>query len=67
MLALGTVAVLAGVVTEMDLITMVTVAKVTAERRRACGALFDVGQRSPVTGQDPLAVFGPTAGAAHIR
>ena len=41
----------------MILITMVTVANVTAERRRP--ALFDVGQRSPVTGQDPLAVFGP--------
>jgi hypothetical protein len=32
----------------MILITMVTIANVTAERRRP--ALFDVGQCSPVTG-----------------
>jgi hypothetical protein len=48
MLALGTVPVLAGVVTEMDLGAMVTKAQVTPQRSRP--ALFDVDQRSPVTG-----------------
>jgi len=48
MLALGTMPVLARVVTEMDLIAMLTVAQVTAQGR--CPALFDIGHRSPVTG-----------------
>jgi hypothetical protein len=55
-LALGTVPVLAGVVTVMDLVTMLTVAQMTPQRRRP--ALFDIGHGPPVTGQHPIPIFG---------